>query len=167
MSDDPFNDFLLQQAHQVITENAAGLFITQGPGGFPAARYCLGIANPSLTRFYMLTRASTRKLYELEVHPFCTWVFSSPDREDVVTVSGIARQLDSFLAADAQWDILLDKLKSYEAGPLRHKMSFQSIVGVEVSARRVELLSTRLKLPVSTQIQLATEPANAPSTANP
>ncbi len=164
MTNDPFNDFLLQQARIVINDRPAGLFVTNGTGGFPTARYCLGIANKNLTRFYLLTRASTRKLYELDVQPACTWVFASEDQEDVVTVSGIARQLDSFLAVDAEWNILLEKLKRYESGPTRQQdSSFLSMVGVEVVAKRVELLSTRLKLHSPTSIELAHEESHSPA----
>ncbi len=155
MPTDPFNDFLLRQAHQVVTANPAGLFITHSPTGFPAARWCVGTPNQDLTRFYFLTRLSTRKLEELQARPECTWVFSSPDHEDVVTISGFARALDSFLAVDAEWDKLLEKLQRYEAGPARNAPSFQSMVGIEVLSQRAEFLSPRMNILTPTHIELA------------
>jgi general stress protein 26 len=155
MAHDPFNDFLIRHAHQVVTDNPAGLFITNGSGNFPTARWCVGTATPNLTKLYFLTRASTRKLNELQVHPECTWVFSSPDHEDVVSISGIAHALDSFLAVDADWDKLLAILQRYEAGPARSNMSFQSMVGIEVIAKRAEILSPRMKINTPTHIALA------------
>ncbi len=87
---------------------------TVGEGPAPFTRWMSPIfLAGSLKAVYSLVAPRSRKVAQIRANPNVTWVFNTPDFDEVITLRGTAQILDDAMLRAEIWEALPDKTRSF------------------------------------------------------
>lgn len=132
---------ILENALKIITHAFVGALTTVDADGVPHSRW-MGAAtgNDGLARLYTLTGRGTRKIEHIQNNPHVTWLFTSPNYNEVITLMGTAKLLDSPVVQQGVWDRLADCARTYGMNALSNTENLEFIV-VETTVTTMEYLN--------------------------
>ncbi len=131
---------IVNRVRRILIDAPFAVLSTVGEDSTPFTRWMSPIfATGDLKEFHALAAPRSRKIEHLRTNPRVTWVFSSPDFEDVVTIHGKAFvDEDPALRAEI-WERMPEKQRSFI---LRNDENLQFAI-IRTDVERVEHLRPR------------------------
>ena len=97
-------DKLLQRASTIVDRVRIGVLMTVAADGTPHGRWMGASTQQGLSRLYTLTAKGTRKFEHIRQNPRVSWMFTSADFGDVVTLAGSAVVHEGGTMVREAWD---------------------------------------------------------------
>jgi general stress protein 26 len=115
---DPKNrEHLIRMARDLLKGNNPGILSTIDQSGFPQSRWMATMSFNDFPDLYTLTSARSRKVAQIQEHPFVHWIFSNHDLSFIVNLSGRAEiYLHEAEAMKRIWRQIADKSRAYFLG---------------------------------------------------
>ena len=127
--------YLLSVIERLLNSGQPGILSTVDAEGCPHARWMATTSFDEFPHFYALTSPDSEKVAQIATHPMVSWMFSSPDLNLVVNLTGHAHML----LEDAEtmkriWRHIADKSRAYFLG----SASGPGFAVIETLVERVE-----------------------------
>ena len=137
---------LLADCVRVVNQAFLGMLTTVDAHGHPCARWMgTAVAANGLNTIYTFTSKTSRKIEHIRLHPQVSWVFTTSEYTDVVTLTGQARIDASPIAKQQIWDRMMDCARVWCMNTLGQQDNLEMVV-LETHIQTIELLSPRLKI---------------------
>ena len=105
---------LENRVRKILLETPYAILATVGDDSSPHVRWMSPIfAGGSLKVFHTLAAPQSRKIAQIQANGKVSWVFSSPQFEEVVTLHGTALVADDPLLRAEVWEAMPDKQRAY------------------------------------------------------
>lgn len=136
---------LYEAALRVVQENPVGLLTTAD--GEPHARYMVAaVGDRGLNRIFAMADLHSRKIHQINANPAVCWVFSSPQQQDVVTLTGKATVLpnqSSMYGRQVAWVPLMQATRTYAMASLTGSEETR-YAAIETAVEHIHIISPRL-----------------------
>lgn len=105
---------LENRVRKILLDSPYAILATVGDNAEPYARWMSPIfATGSLERFHTLAAPASRKIAHIRANEKVSWVFHTPQFDEVVTVHGRASVDDDPLLRAEIWESMPDKQRSF------------------------------------------------------
>jgi len=137
---------LIAEASRIVSDAFIGILTTVDADGVPHSRWMgTSMGVEGVGRLYCLSGAKARKIDQIHRNPNVTWVFTTRDYRDVVTLYGQAVVLDSPIVAQHVWDRLTACTKPYVMSTFADDDDAE-MTTIETVITRGEVISPRMKI---------------------
>lgn len=124
------------QVRELLCRVPLGVFGTVDAEGKPQMRWMATTTFEDFPYLYTLTSIESRKVNDLSVNPWVTWMFTSEDLKFVVNLAGQARIVLKDTATTKKiWNQIVDKSRAYFLG---HCVNGPGFAILETVVERIE-----------------------------
>ena len=132
---------VIAAARRVIDQQLVGVLTTVDPDHCPHSRWMAGVVDgEGLGRLLSLSARGARKLDQIDTNPRVCWLFSDGHDDEVVTLIGTMRRLETPNMAEPVWQRLGEATKKYAMNLLSEPENLW-FEGLETTITQIEYMS--------------------------
>lgn len=132
---------VITAARKLIEQQLVGVLTTVDEEHCPHSRWMAGVpAGEGLTTLLSLSARGARKLDQIDTNPRVCWLFSDGHDDEVVTIIGTMRRLESPNMAEPVWQRLGEATRKYAMNLLSEPENLW-FEGLETKITQIEYMS--------------------------